>query len=45
LFIAHPPTALFASIIIVVYGLFQTIRRACHGAGSSCALLTPSPPL
>ncbi len=28
LFIAHPPTALFASAIIVVHGLFQTVRPA-----------------
>jgi hypothetical protein len=28
LFIAHPPTALLASMIVVVYGLFQTARRA-----------------
>ena len=28
LFIAHPPTALMASLVIVVYGLFQTVRRA-----------------
>ncbi len=28
LFIAHVPTALFAGLIIVVYGLFQTLRRA-----------------
>jgi hypothetical protein len=27
LFIAHAPTALFASLIIAVYGLFQTLRR------------------
>jgi hypothetical protein len=28
LFIAHVPTAVFASLIIAVYGLFQTLRRA-----------------
>jgi hypothetical protein len=28
LFIAHVPTALFAGLIIIVYGLFQTLRRA-----------------
>jgi len=27
LFIAHAPTALFAGVIIAVYGLFQTLRR------------------
>ena len=28
LFIAHAPTALFAGLIVAVYGLFQTARRA-----------------
>ena len=28
LFIAHAPTALFAGLIVAVYGLFQTLRRA-----------------
>ena len=28
LFIAHAPTALFAALIVAVYGLFQTLRRA-----------------
>ncbi len=28
LFIAHVPTAVFASLIIAVYGVFQTLRRA-----------------
>ena len=28
LFIAHAPTGLFAGLIVAVYGLFQTLRRA-----------------
>lgn len=34
LYIAHPPSALFISLVVVVHGLFQTVRPAVYRGGA-----------